>query len=78
MDPFIHRSVQATNDNFKLLFEYRAAEFSLAPLGTDEQLKLIDDAITYDEMFILHYNDGGFIFVNLAKTEFISVTRDEL
>ena len=45
LDPFIHRSVQATNDNFKLLFEYRAAEFSLAPLGTDEQLKLIDDEI---------------------------------
>ena len=32
LDPFIHRSVQATNDNFALLFQYKAAEFSLAPL----------------------------------------------
>jgi len=45
LDPFIHRSVQATNDNFKLLFEYNAAEFSLAPLPVDEQLRLIDDFI---------------------------------
>jgi len=45
LDPFIHRSIQATNDNFKLLFEYHAAVFSLAPLPAEEQLKLIDDAI---------------------------------
>lgn len=45
VDPFQHRSVQATNDNFKLLFEYNAAEFSLAPLSTNEQLRLIDDSI---------------------------------
>lgn len=45
LDPFIHRSIQATNDNFKLLFEYKAAEFSLAPLPYDEQLRLIDEAI---------------------------------
>jgi len=45
LDPFIHRSIQATNDNFKLLFEYHAAVFSLAPLPADEQLKLIDEAI---------------------------------
>merc|ERR1712048_742317 len=45
LDPYIHRSVQATNDNFKLLFDYRAAEFSLAPLLSSEQLRLIDDAI---------------------------------
>jgi len=45
LDPFISRAVQATNDNFKMLFEYKAAEFSLAPLSTDEQLRLIDDAI---------------------------------
>eukprot|EP00928_Gymnodinium_smaydae_P017859 TRINITY_DN16819_c0_g1_i1.p1 TRINITY_DN16819_c0_g1~~TRINITY_DN16819_c0_g1_i1.p1 ORF type:complete len:738 (-),score=156.08 TRINITY_DN16819_c0_g1_i1:201-2360(-) len=45
LDPFISRSVQATNDNFKLLFEYHAAEFSLAPLPHDEQLKLIADAV---------------------------------
>jgi len=46
LDPFIHRSVQATNDNFKLLFAYKAAEFSLAPLPYDQQLELIDDSIT--------------------------------
>lgn len=45
LDPFISRSVQATNDNFKLLFEYKAADFSLAPLPTSEQLKLIEDFI---------------------------------
>jgi len=45
LDAFIHRSVQATNDNFRLLFDYHAAEFSLAPLSTEEQLKLIDEAI---------------------------------
>eukprot|EP01063_Lacrimia_lanifica_P029598 TRINITY_DN4559_c0_g1_i1.p1 TRINITY_DN4559_c0_g1~~TRINITY_DN4559_c0_g1_i1.p1 ORF type:complete len:484 (+),score=225.33 TRINITY_DN4559_c0_g1_i1:970-2421(+) len=43
--PFIHRSIQATNDNFKLLFDYNAAEFSLSPLPTQEQLKLIDTFI---------------------------------
>mmetsp|Transcript_82970 Transcript_82970/g.253568 ORF Transcript_82970/g.253568 Transcript_82970/m.253568 type:complete len:775 (-) Transcript_82970:61-2385(-) len=45
LDPFVSRSVQATNDNFKLLFEYNAAEFSLAPLPVDEQLRLMDDFI---------------------------------
>jgi hypothetical protein len=45
MDPYISRSAQATNDNFKLLFEYHAAEFSLAPLSTAEQLRLIGDAV---------------------------------
>jgi len=45
LDPFVHRSVQATNDNFKLLFDYRAAEFSLAPLLASEQLLLISDSI---------------------------------
>jgi len=45
LDPFISRSVQATNDNFKLLFDYHASEFSLAPLPNDEQLKLINDAV---------------------------------
>jgi len=45
LDPFISRSVQATNDNLKLLYEYHAAAFSLAPLEDTEQLKLIDDSI---------------------------------
>ncbi len=42
LDQFTHRSVQATNGNFDLLFEHKAAEFSLAPLPYDEQLKMID------------------------------------
>lgn len=45
LDAFISRSVQATNDNMRLLFDFHAADFSLAPLPHDEQLKLIDDAI---------------------------------
>eukprot|EP01061_Rhynchopus_euleeides_P042523 TRINITY_DN74160_c0_g1_i1.p1 TRINITY_DN74160_c0_g1~~TRINITY_DN74160_c0_g1_i1.p1 ORF type:complete len:611 (+),score=271.44 TRINITY_DN74160_c0_g1_i1:60-1892(+) len=45
LDPFVHRSIQATNDNLRLLYDYRAAEFSLAPLTMEEQLRLIDDAI---------------------------------
>jgi len=45
LDPFISRSVQATNDNFQLLYGYLAADFSLAPLPSSEQLKLIDDFI---------------------------------
>lgn len=45
LDPFIHRSVQATNENLKLLYKYRAAEFSLAPLGSEVQLDLINEAI---------------------------------
>ena len=45
LDPFIHRSIQATNDNLRLLFDYRAAEFSLAPLVMEEQLRLMDDSI---------------------------------
>jgi len=50
LDPFIHRSVQATNDNFKLLYEHHAAEFSLAPLSSDEQLKLINDFIVNEPL----------------------------
>lgn len=45
LDAFISRGVQATNDNMRLLFDFHAADFSLAPLPHDEQLKLIDDAI---------------------------------
>jgi hypothetical protein len=44
-DPYIHRAIQATNDNMKLLFLKRAAEWSLAPLPVTEQLRLIDDAV---------------------------------
>lgn len=43
LDPFTHRSIQASNDQVKLYFEHDMAEFVLAPLGTAEQLKLIDD-----------------------------------
>jgi len=42
LDQFTHRSIQATNSNFDLLFQYKAAEFSLAPLLVEEQLKMID------------------------------------
>ncbi|GMI14195.1 hypothetical protein TrVE_jg9331 [Triparma verrucosa] len=42
LDQFTHRSVQATNGNFDLLFEHKAAEFSLAPLDYNQQLKMID------------------------------------
>lgn len=45
LDPFISRSVQATNDNFKLLFNYHAADFSLAPLDHKEQIRLIGDFV---------------------------------
>jgi hypothetical protein len=45
IDPYIHRGVQSTNDNFKLLFVRGAAQWSLAPLSTDEQMHLIDDAV---------------------------------
>jgi len=45
LDAFISRSVQATNDNFRLLFDYHAADFSLAPLPHEEQLKLIAESI---------------------------------
>jgi hypothetical protein len=54
LDPFIHRSVQATNDNFRLLFDYKAAEFSLAPLPYDEQLKLIDESIRERPLNLAH------------------------
>lgn len=46
LDAFISRSVQATNDNMRLLFDFHAADFSLAPLPHDEQLKLIQDSIS--------------------------------
>ena len=64
LDPFIHRSVQATNDNFKLLFEYRAAEFSLAPLGYMEQLELLQKSIekfpvSLAKMDMKHYPKYG-------------------
>lgn len=52
LDPYIHRAVQSTNDNFKLLFEYQAAEWSLAPLNYTEQLRLMDDAIRERPLFL--------------------------
>eukprot|EP00434_Breviolum_minutum_P021170 symbB.v1.2.018677.t1/scaffold1410.1/size216244/3 len=45
LDAFISRGVQATNDNLRLLYDFHAAQFSLAPLPHDVQLKLIDDSI---------------------------------
>eukprot|EP00520_Triparma_pacifica_P020596 CAMPEP_0118646518 /NCGR_PEP_ID=MMETSP0785-20121206/8103_1 /TAXON_ID=91992 /ORGANISM="Bolidomonas pacifica, Strain CCMP 1866" /LENGTH=849 /DNA_ID=CAMNT_0006538525 /DNA_START=21 /DNA_END=2567 /DNA_ORIENTATION=- len=42
LDQFTHRSVQATNGNFDLLFEHKAAEFSLAPLYYQAQLTMIE------------------------------------
>jgi hypothetical protein len=42
LDQFTHRSIQATNGNFDLLFEHKAAEFSLAPLEGTEQLRMIE------------------------------------
>lgn len=60
LDPFIHRSVQATNDNFKLLFEHHAAEFSLAPLPVDEQLRLIGDFIRDDPLNLAHLDMESF------------------
>lgn len=36
---------QATNDNLRLLYDFHAADFSLAPLPHDQQLKLIDEFI---------------------------------
>ncbi|CAJ1396769.1 unnamed protein product [Effrenium voratum] len=41
LEPFITRNIQATNNNLKLWFEFRAAEFGLAPLSVEEQMKLI-------------------------------------
>ena len=47
LDPFIHRSIQVTNPNLDLLFDptQKAAQFTLAPLLLDEQLKLLTDNI---------------------------------
>jgi len=50
LQPFVHRAIQATNDNFKLLFEYKASEYSLAPLTNAEQLRLIGDFIADDPL----------------------------
>jgi len=50
LDPYIHRSIQATNDNFKLLYLYHAGDFSLAPMNDSEQLKLLDDSIKSNPM----------------------------
>lgn len=70
LDQFTHRSVQATNDNFKLLFEYRAAEFSLAPLPTDEQLRLIDDAITNNPLNLAALDMENFAGTHNMKPSF--------
>ncbi|CAE8641003.1 unnamed protein product [Polarella glacialis] len=43
LEPFVHRSVQASHNNLKLWFEFRAAEFGLAPLPVEEQLRLLRD-----------------------------------
>eukprot|EP00947_MAST-08B_sp_MAST-8B-sp1_P002728 g2728.t1 len=70
LDQFVHRSVQATNDNFKLLFQYRAAEFSLAPLDTDEQLKLIDESIKTRPLNLAALDMTNFGTVRNMKAEF--------
>lgn len=43
LEPFTTRNIQATNNNLKIWFEFRGAEFGLAPLSVEEQLKLIAD-----------------------------------
>jgi len=45
LEPFISRSVQASQSNIKLWFQHRAGEFALAPLPMEEQLKLIHDTM---------------------------------
>jgi len=72
LDPFIHRSAQATNDNFKLLFEYRAAEFSLAPLPYEGQLELIDQSIHKFPLSLAAMDMENFAIVRNMKPEFSS------
>lgn len=43
LEPFTTRNIQAANNNLKIWFEFRGAEFGLAPLSVEEQLKLIAD-----------------------------------
>lgn len=45
LEPFIQRSIQATNNNIKAWFEFRAGEFGFAPLPMEEQAKLLADAL---------------------------------
>jgi len=76
LDPFISRSVQATNDNFKLLFDYNAAEFSLAPLPVNEQLRLISDFIkeaplNLAEMDMEHYGEIRGMPKHVSTKEFV-------
>eukprot|EP00039_Didymoeca_costata_P031003 m.32650 g.32650 ORF g.32650 m.32650 type:complete len:694 (+) comp8434_c0_seq2:101-2182(+) len=56
LDQFTHRSIQATNANFDLLYHHKAATFTLAPLNTTEQLKLMEDFMR-DEPTYLHELD---------------------
>ena len=51
-DPFIHRAVQSTNYNFRLLYEYDAAEFSLAPLNSTEQTRLIQEELQDNPLYL--------------------------
>lgn len=46
LEPFIQRSIQATNNNIKAWFEFRAGEFGLAPLSMEEQSKLLSDVLS--------------------------------
>eukprot|EP00931_Biecheleriopsis_adriatica_P059044 TRINITY_DN35269_c0_g1_i1.p1 TRINITY_DN35269_c0_g1~~TRINITY_DN35269_c0_g1_i1.p1 ORF type:complete len:1384 (-),score=308.98 TRINITY_DN35269_c0_g1_i1:77-4015(-) len=50
LEPFIHRSVQATKNNLKVWFEFRAAEFGLAPLPVEEQVRLLHDMSEEDPL----------------------------
>jgi len=45
MEPFTARSIQATQKNLQLWFEFRAGEFGLAPLPMEEQLKLLHETM---------------------------------
>jgi len=45
LEPFVSRSIQATEKNLQLWFEFRAGEFGLAPLPMEEQLKLLHETM---------------------------------
>lgn len=68
--------MQATNDNFALLFNYKAAEFSLAPLPYKEQLRLIGKAIQDDPLNLAKMDMRNYAKVRNMKDSFSQSSSD--
>jgi len=50
LEPFLSRSIQASQTNLRLWFQFRAGEFALAPLPVEEQLRLVHESVRLEPL----------------------------